>query len=208
MAENKVLVRLKPLDPQGGIHQRRFCVFGLRFDVERGWYEVTPSVAKYLATKKSGKSPHAPKMFDVAETVAQAKEIEMRHRQEMAMREVTQGQSTPALMPQDMGIDVSAVGTSRPVGDLTRGVPVNLQDAMSDHEQRMTKSGATQDNASFFSEEPSGGAGADFAPADAGDLFDGAEAPVAESHDEEVAPVAAAPVVSAPKKRGRPRKVQ
>ncbi len=61
-----MLTRLKPFNPKRGYTLRRFSVFGIRFDHDRGWYRVDQNVATYLKTVHcDNNNPDSPLAFDV-----------------------------------------------------------------------------------------------------------------------------------------------
>lgn len=77
MSANTMLVRLKPFAPRQGFVLRRYMAFGLRFDADRGWYEVPANVAQALRTIREQEDvPNSPLAFDVC-TRAEAEAMEI-----------------------------------------------------------------------------------------------------------------------------------
>lgn len=61
-----MLARLKPYNKKKGCLIRRFTVFGVRFQEERGWYKVDDEVAAYLQTvHQDNNDPDSTMAFDV-----------------------------------------------------------------------------------------------------------------------------------------------
>lgn len=59
-------VRLKPHNPKRGYKLKRYTVFGIRFQGDRGWYMVDPAVADFLKTvHQNNNDPDSPPAFDV-----------------------------------------------------------------------------------------------------------------------------------------------
>lgn len=77
----KKLIRLKPYDPKRQNVLQRYIYKGIRFEPGK-WYEVSEKIADYLAdAKQRDEDPYSPAAFDVALTVAEAKEIERKERE-------------------------------------------------------------------------------------------------------------------------------
>ena len=71
-----MLVRLKPHNKRRGFVLRSYTFRGQRYVGERGWYEVSASLAADLAEiQQVDSDPHSPMAFDVA-THAEAREID------------------------------------------------------------------------------------------------------------------------------------
>lgn len=71
----QMYVRLKPYNPKRGYKVKRYSVFGIRFDHDRGWYKVDQNVATYLKTVHvDNNDPDSPLAFDVC-TEHDAREI-------------------------------------------------------------------------------------------------------------------------------------
>jgi predicted flap endonuclease-1-like 5' DNA nuclease len=78
MAASLFYVRLKPFNPKRGFKLRRYTVFGLRFEVEAGWYKLDDSeVAAYLKTiHNDNNNPDSPLAFDVCTPEEWEKKLE------------------------------------------------------------------------------------------------------------------------------------
>lgn len=75
------LVRIKPYNKKRRHLTRRYTVFGVKFEVERGWYRVKGPVADYLENVTSDGDPDSPLIFDVcSEEEALAIETKERRR--------------------------------------------------------------------------------------------------------------------------------
>lgn len=73
------LVRIKPYSKKKGHLTRRYTVFGVKFEIHKGWYRVRLKVADYLADVTPDGDPDSPYIFDVC-TEQQAMEMEERER--------------------------------------------------------------------------------------------------------------------------------
>ncbi len=66
MAEETMLVRLKPFNKKKGHVLRRYTYRGIRFDVNRGWSRVERPVAQYLRdVRQVSGDQDSPPAFDV-----------------------------------------------------------------------------------------------------------------------------------------------
>lgn len=73
-------VRLKPFQPKKGQLLKRYTVFGIRFEGEKGWYTVDEDVAAYLKTvKQNNNDPDSKDAFDVC-TQDEAMELDRQDR--------------------------------------------------------------------------------------------------------------------------------
>jgi len=83
-------VRLKPYNGRTNV-KKTHTVFGIKFQVEKGWYKVDDDVAEYL--KDVPQKDHGPdaefsaKAFDIVDTLEEAKEMDERE-QTKAVRNV------------------------------------------------------------------------------------------------------------------------
>ncbi len=73
------LVRIKPYSKRRRQLTRRYTVFGVKFEVHRGWYRVQLPVADYLRDRTTDGHPDSPLIFDVC-TEDQALEMEEKER--------------------------------------------------------------------------------------------------------------------------------
>jgi hypothetical protein len=104
-----IFVRIKPRNVRKRPNPQRYTIFGLRFEEERGWYEIARTaeavvsgeyqavdVAKFLSEVREGEDPNAPLMFDVC-SEKEAKEIQTReHRQKAESAAAELETDTPA----------------------------------------------------------------------------------------------------------------
>lgn len=77
------LVRIKPHNPKKGRVKRSYTDLrlGMRFRVERGWYEVDESAARRLSKARMRDGDiDSPRVFDIAEDKEEALEIEEHYR--------------------------------------------------------------------------------------------------------------------------------
>lgn len=92
-------VRLKPYNPKRGHLLRRYTVFGIRFECEKGWYEVDDDIAIYLKTvHQDNNDPDSKDAFDVC-TLDEAKELDRKERRERLRRGETV--AMPVTMERD-----------------------------------------------------------------------------------------------------------
>lgn len=108
-ADPTIFVRIKPRDVRKRPNPQRYTIFGLRFEEERGWYEIARTaeavisgefqpvdVAKVLSEVREGEDPNAPLMFDVC-SEKEEKEIQARERRQKATSAVAELETfTPA----------------------------------------------------------------------------------------------------------------
>lgn len=121
------LVRIKPYSKKKRQLTRRYTVFGVKFDITKGWYRVKIKVADYLADVTSDGDPDSPAIFDVC-TYQQAMEMEERERRR-ALERAGMGPYR-AHEPKDMG----AAGLDRMEGVVTS------HDLRHGHDSRMRSS--------------------------------------------------------------------
>ena len=70
------LARLKPYNEKRGHVVRIYMIAGLRFDVDRGWYEVDDALAEELSKlTQNYDDPESPELFDVV-TKEKAEQME------------------------------------------------------------------------------------------------------------------------------------
>lgn len=75
--EDKRLVRVKPYDKRRGQLVRSYGYGGYTYKVEQGWVLVSALVAEYLATTlQTDSDPRSPCVFDIAESIEEARAIE------------------------------------------------------------------------------------------------------------------------------------
>lgn len=81
-----LLVRLKPHNPKAGHVLKRYTFKGVRFQVDRGWYEVPEALAEELRGKRQrSHNEHSPAAFDVC-TPAEAQALERREKEAAEIR--------------------------------------------------------------------------------------------------------------------------
>lgn len=87
---NTIFVRIKPHNPKKGHRLRRFLVFGLKFEEEKGWYKINRTVthggskvdvAGYLAeVRNSEMDEDSALAFDLVDTQAEALAIDAKEK--------------------------------------------------------------------------------------------------------------------------------
>lgn len=125
--EDTRLVRIKPYSKKKRQLTRRYTVFGVKFELQKGWYRVKLPVANYLADVTTDGDPDSPYIFDVC-TYDQAMEMEERERRR-ALERAGMGPFR-AHEPKDMG----EAGLDRMDGAV--GV-VTMDDIRNGHDSRM-----------------------------------------------------------------------
>jgi len=109
-----MFARLKPFNPKRGYKVRRYSVFGIRFDHDKGWYKVDPNVAEYLKTVHcDNNDPDSPMAFDVC-TEGEARElVEAERKAALKRGEIQSPIDTAADMRLDSRSDREAAATRR-----------------------------------------------------------------------------------------------
>lgn len=125
--EETMHVRIKPYSKKKRQLCRRYTVFGVKFELKKGWYLVNKKVAEYLADVTADGDPDSPTIFDVC-THDQALAIEERERRR-ALERAGMGPYR-AHEPKDMG----AAGLDRMEGVVTS------RDLREGHDSRMRSS--------------------------------------------------------------------
>ncbi len=125
--EETRVVRIKPYSKKKRQLTRRYTVFGVKFDIQKGWYRVKRQVADYLADITSDGDPDSPAIFDVC-TYEQAMEMEERERRR-ALELAGMGPYR-AHEPKEMG----SAGLERMEGVVT------MHDVRHGHDSRMRTS--------------------------------------------------------------------
>lgn len=82
---SQLLARLKPFAPGKGHLLKTYSIHGYIFRVERGWYEVDESIARYLSTVRNGDSSDAQLAFDVM-TTEEAQALDQREKRSQQER--------------------------------------------------------------------------------------------------------------------------
>jgi len=97
-----MFARLKPFNPKRGYKVRRYSVFGIRFDHDKGWYKVDPNVAEYLKTVHcDNNDPDSPLAFDVCTEVEARDLVEAERKAALKRGEI----QSPIDTASDMRID-------------------------------------------------------------------------------------------------------
>jgi len=81
MAQQTYLARIKPFNPKRGYKVKRYTVFGIKFQVQNGWYRVDAAAAAYLKTvHQNNNDPDSPMVFDVCSEAEARRVVEAEKR--------------------------------------------------------------------------------------------------------------------------------
>ena len=128
IARDVMFVRIKPHNPRKGYRLRRYLVFGMKFEEEKGWYKID-RVVKYAGEKidiiayleevrNSETDPDSALAFDITDE-AGAKAIDAKEKKDREKRAAaTEPNASQAI---DLTASDVQVGESKIVSSVRRG---------------------------------------------------------------------------------------